>query len=256
VNTDNTDAVATPLVSIIMPAYNAAAYLQAAVESVLKQTYPQWELIVINDASTDGTSALAMGLAAQDQRIRVFQQAENTGVASARNRGLDNAAGKYIAFLDSDDLWEPEKLATQIQLMEDKNLLICYSSYHRIDGKGRLKGIVSVPPQVSYKDMLKSNFIGNLTGIYNAEVLGKQYFSELRHEDYIAWLELMKKAGLAHAAAGNLASYRVSSGSLSANKLRTVKWQWRIYRRSQALNRFKSAWYMGFYVLNALRKRS
>ena len=212
-------------------------------------------MIVVNDASIDNTSEIARTIASNDKRIKVIDLSKNSGVASARNKGLEEASGKYIAFLDSDDLWAEDKLEQQISEMEARDLLVSYGAYRRIDENGAQLGIVQPPLAVEYKDLLKSNYIGNLTGMYNAQVLGKQFFSKLKHEDYVAWLALLKRAGRAEAVAGILGDYRVYSGSTSGNKLRAATWQWRIYRDSESLNYFASAWYMLCYVFNAVLKR-
>ena len=244
-----------PLVSVVMPAYNAARYIESAVQSVIAQTYPNWELLIVNDASRDDTLALARSLADQEQRIRVFDQPKNAGVAAARNKALEHTQGRYIAFLDSDDLWEPEKLSRQVEFMEREAVTVCYSQYLRIDENGEALGRVIPPQKVGYQEMLKSNFIGNLTGIYNCEILGKERFSDFKHEDYVAWLALVRKAGAAHGIEEILAKYRVYSGSTSSNKLRTIGWQWRIYRQTQSLGVIRSAILMVWYAIYAVIKR-
>ena len=245
-----------PLVSIIMPAYNAATYLPSAIQSVFEQSYSNWELLVVDDASTDSTLHVANSFAEKDSRVRVFPQSENGGVTAARNKALQMAGGDYLAFLDADDLWDSEKLLKQVGYMTHNNTLICYCGYRRINEEGRIVGRVSPPLKVTYSDMLKSNFIGNLTGIYNAKVLGKQYLEDFGHEDYIAWLELIKVAGEASSVDEELASYRVYRGSTSSNKLRTISWQWRIYRESQALGLVKSSWLIACYGIYAILKRT
>ena len=239
-----------------MPAYNAATYLPSAIQSVLDQLYSNWELLVVDDASTDSSLQIAREFAEKDSRIRVFSQSENGGVTAARNKALKMAGGDYLAFLDADDLWDPEKLLKQVDHMTTYNYQICYCAYRRVNEEGRIVGRVSPPPRVTYSDMLKSNFIGNLTGIYNAKVLGKQYLEDFGHEDYVAWLELIKVAGEAFSVNEELASYRVYRGSTSSNKLRTITWQWRIYRESQALGWVKSAWLIGYYGIYAILKRT
>lgn len=244
------------LVSIVMPAYNAERYLDEAVESVLAQTYPNWELLLVNDASSDNTSAKASAWQERDSRIKVTDLEVNGGVAAARNRALEQARGQYIAFLDSDDSWDAEKLAKQLQFMTDTETRVCYTNYRRIDETGEILGRVQAPIQVSYRALLKSNFIGNLTGIYDAANLGKQFLTDFGHEDYVAWLELLKKAGIARGLPLELASYRVYAGSISANKFRAVSWQWRIYRESQNLGWCSAMWYMICYFYYAGKKRS
>ncbi len=239
-----------------MPAYNAATYLPAAIQSVLDQSYDKWELVVVDDASTDASLQVALEFAEKDSRIRVFPQTENGGVTAARNKALEMAGGDYIAFLDADDLWDPEKLSKQVDYMTTNNSLICYCAYRRINEEGKIVGRVRPPVSVTYSDMLKSNFIGNLTGIYNAKILGKQYLEHFGHEDYVAWLALIKVAGEAFSVNEELASYRVYRGSTSSNKLRTISWQWRIYRESQALGWIKSAWLIACYGVYAILKRT
>lgn len=238
-----------------MPAYNAGRYLEAAVESVFAQTYGNWELLIVDDASRDNTLELARSLKARDNRIKVFTQDRNQGVAAARNRALEDASGKYIAFLDSDDLWVPDKIEHQIEYMERTGLLVSYGDYKRIDEQNKLLGLVRSPDSIDYTRLLKSNFIGNLTGMYNAEVLGKQVFSSFKHEDYVAWLALVKKAGQAGSVGRTLGYYRVYSGSTSSNKLKTATWQWKIYRRSEALGLLRSTYLLAFYTYYALSKR-
>jgi glycosyltransferase involved in cell wall biosynthesis len=243
------------LVSIVMPAFNASRFIAAAIESVLSQTYPHWELLVVEDCSSDNTLEIARNYANKDDRIRIFPQSRNQGVTAARNHALSNARGKYIAFLDSDDLWEPEKLSLQVAFMQSNGISICYSGYQRIDQNGAKLAQVMPPLQTDYRGLLKGNVIGNLTGIYDAESLGKENFKPYKHEDYVAWLALIKRAGKAVGLAQPLASYRVYEGSVSSNKIRTLGWQWRIYRECEQLNRLHSTWLMLNYMTRAVGKR-
>lgn len=243
------------LVSIIMPARNAALFLEIAVHSIQSQSFSSWELLIVNDASTDATLQIANNLHEQDRRIHVLDQKESRGIAKARNCALEKARGKYIAFLDSDDIWLPDKLERQISFMEMNNVVVSYSAYERIDEKGRKLGTVIPPDEIDYKKLLKSNFIANLTGVYNVEVLGKQFFSEVGHEDYVAWLALVKKAKTAKLVDAVLGQYRVYSGSISSNKFKMLGWQWRVYRDSQSLGFFYSCWLMLCYAYYAINKR-
>lgn len=244
------------LVSIIMPAFNAGRFMEVAVDSVRAQSYSNWELLIANDASTDSTLEIASCLAASDSRIRVLNQVENRGVAAARNLALGEATGKYVAFLDSDDVWNSDKLTRQIEFMNKNEVLVCYSAYQRMDESGVELGKVVPPVRIEYTDLLKSNFIGNLTGVYNAEVLGKQYFLNTKHEDYVAWLNLVKKARSAQSTNSILAHYRVHSASISSNKIETIAWQWRIYRSSQSLGILYSCCLMLCYFYYAIKKRT
>lgn len=244
-----------PLVSIVMPAHNAERFLATAVNSVIAQSYSRWELLIVDDASTDGTRDLARKLAREEPRIRIIQLEENQGAAAARNSALEAAQGRYIAFLDSDDLWYETKLARQVTLMENEGVLISCASYHRLNENGAILGTVHPPERFDYRRMLRTNHIGNLTGIYNAEVLGIERFCSFGHEDYVAWLELIKRAGEASAIREPLAGYRVHQASLSARKLEAAKWQWTIYRESQGMGFLRAAYCLVNYVLAAFRKR-
>lgn len=243
------------LVSVIMPAYNAELYIGSAIESILGQSYQNWELLVVNDASVDNTESIAKKIAGGDSRIRLFTNVTNMGIANSRNLALENARGRFIAFLDSDDLWLPGKLTTQLTHMVDKKASITYSGYTRINEHGRYLGTVVPPEFVTYDDLLKSNHIGNLTGVYDCQHLGKEYFKNFKHEDYIAWLNLLKRARCAYGIPKELAQYRVYSGSTSSNKFKTLGWQWRIYRESEQLTIVKSCLFMISYIRNALLKR-
>jgi glycosyltransferase involved in cell wall biosynthesis len=243
------------LVSIIMPAYNAELYIGSAIESIVGQSYQNWELLVVNDASLDKTASIVEEIAERDSRVLSLTNTTNMGIANSRNRALKNAKGRFIAFLDSDDLWLPEKLTTQLAHMADKKASISYSGYTRINERGKYLGTVMPPKLVTYNELLKSNCIGNLTGLYDCKSLGKEYFMDFKHEDYIAWLNLLKRAGCAHGIPQELAQYRVYSGSASSNKFKTLGWQWRIYRESEQLPVFKSSLLMISYITNAVSKR-
>lgn len=245
---------ARPRVSIIMPAYNAKAYIGQAIESAIAQTFPDWELIVVDDCSTDDTAACVRSYS--DSRVRYFKNERNSGVAYTRNCGIEAARGEYIAFLDSDDVWLPCKLAAQVRQL-DTGALISYGAYYRIAADGKRLSMVNVPPALCYRDMLKSNFIGHLTGVYNKSRFPDLRFESGGHEDYVFWLRAVKIAGVIHAALPGtpLANYRVLENSLSADKKKALRWQWRIYRDVLQFSIGKSFYYFTFYVLNAVRKR-
>jgi len=251
---DSSQDTAT-LVSIIMPAYNAGRFIRKAITSVVEQTYQNWQLIIVNDCSTDNTVEVAQQFVAQDSRIQLIQQAHNGGVAKARNTALEQAQGDYIAFLDSDDYWLVSKLEKQMSMMSRSDVSICHSYYQRMDEFGHLTNQVKAPDQVSYQELLKSNFIGNLTGLYNAKLLGKFYFKSVKHEDYVNWLALLKTGYDAYCIPEVLAHYRVYSQSTSANKLKAMTWQWNIYRQQEELSLMSSVYYMGYYAYYALMKR-
>ncbi len=239
-------------ISIIMPAYNAQKTLSASIESVLSQTYPYYELIIIDDASKDDTVSIAEAYASTDARVRVLKNAENSGVAVSRNRGIEEARYPWIALLDSDDLWYPEKLEKQMALAQAEGADILYCSYAMIDetGASAYSDFV-VTPRTDLKQMLVKNWIGCSTVLIRKESLGELRFTkDFYHEDYALWLQLLQK-GLT--AAGNtevLAAYRVSQGSRAYNKRHAARQRWRIYRRLLGFSTLKSARYFLVYAIN------
>jgi len=244
------------LVSVIMPVYNAEAWLRRAVDSVLTQSHARLELIAVDDASSDLSPAMLDAYAAADARVRVLRQACNGGVAAARNAGIAAACGDYVAFLDADDWWHPAKLERQVASMRANGALISYASYWRVAEDGHVMSKVTPPPQVNWQDMLASNFIGNLTGMY-ARSLGDVPFQRIGHEDYVFWLEQVRRAGKAVRVESPdpLAWYLVRERSLSANKLQAASWQWDIYRSVAKLGMVHSAFCMARYVRHAVIKR-
>ena len=243
-------------VSVVMPAYEAAETIERSMQSVLLQTHQDVELIVVDDCSHDGTWALIEQAAASDPRVMALRQASNGGVAAARNAGIAAATGRYLAFLDSDDWWRQDKLQVQLAHMQQAGAQVSYSVYQRVTGDGQLISTVRPPLSVRYGDMLKSNCIGNLTGLYD-RCLGDGRFEKVGHEDYVFWLAMVRRAGRAVCAGypEPLAFYLVRPGSLSANKLRAARWQWHIYRRVEQLGWLRSGWYFMHYVARALAKR-
>lgn len=244
------------LVSVVMPAYNAEKYLRGAVASVLSQTYASWELVVVDDCSTDQTAALLDSLAEVDERVLVIHARENGGVAAARNAAIAAARGSHIAFLDSDDAWHPRKLEWQMEHMEETRARVSYTPYDRVTEQGHLLSCVRPPATVSYEQMLRSNHIGNLTGLYDRS-LGDAAFRTVGHEDYVFWLEMVRRAGSASCVPGDqpLAYYCVRDDSVSAHKWRAACWQWRIYRDIAHLSWLSSSQHMCHYAWQAMRKR-
>ncbi|WP_458071086.1 glycosyltransferase family 2 protein [Rhodanobacter sp. BL-MT-08] len=244
------------LVSVIMPVYDAARWLHKGVDSVLQQTHRQLELIAVDDGSQDESLTILNAYARADPRVRVLRQPTNSGVAAARNAGIAAAQGDYIAFLDADDWWHTSKLEIQLDNMRETNTQISYTAYFRVSEEGRVLGRVTPPAKVSWRDMLASNFIGNLTGVY-ARRLGDVPFRRIGHEDYVFWLEQVRRAGGATrvAIAEPLAWYLVRETSLSANKLRAARWQWTIYREVERLGLFYTLLCMLRYTRHALAKR-
>ena len=246
----------TAKVSVIMPAYNAAATLQASMDSVFAQTHADVELLVIDDCSKDASWGIVQSMAAREPRLVPIRMAQNGGVAAARNAGIEAATGTHIAFLDSDDRWLPDKLSQQLAHMRTTGTQISYTAYRRFDESDRELSIVRPPAEVSYADMLKSNRIGNLTGVYD-RTLGDGRFQRIGHEDYVFWLAMVRRAGIARRVLNPepLAEYLVRSGSLSADKRKAAQWQWNIYRNVEGLGRARAAWYFAHYAAIAVGKR-
>lgn len=248
--------VEAPAVSIVMPAYNAVDTIADSIGSVLSQTHSGWELLVVDDASTDGTLALARSFAERDARVRVLCNDANSGVAQARNLALQHAKHRYVAFLDSDDLWVPEKLSRQLSFMARNGASFCYTYYHRIDMSGRAVGdVVKGPDSLSYRQLLRNSAIPCLTVMIDRRHYPGFHFPAIRHEDYALWLSLLRGGRSAVCLPEDLACYRVSARSLSANKLRSVGWVWRVYRDSEQLGVLAAAACLAGYAFNASRRR-
>jgi hypothetical protein len=244
------------MVSVIMPAYNAAATISRSIDSVLAQSRGALELIIVDDCSSDDTAALIAGYARADARVRPYRMPANAGVAAARNVGIAMAGGDFVAFLDSDDWWHPRKLELQIGQMERSGERVSYCAYLRMAEDGRVLSTINPPPRLGHADMLRSNYIGNLTGVF-ARSLGAAQFLPMGHEDYVFWLQMVRRAGTAIRIEHEdpLAYYLVRNGSVSANKMRAAGWQWRIYRDVERLSVLRSCVYMLHYIRNALAKR-
>lgn len=242
------------LVSIIMPLFNAESFVRDSVLSVFGQSYPFWELLIIDDKSTDNSKALVKTFLRTDNRVRLFEHSKNYGVAKARNTGLRNARGDYVAFLDSDDVWLPNKLKVQITLLEKTGDLITYSGYYIINELSERRKYFKPPKSLSYNSLLKSNFIGNLTGIIRTDLAQKIGFEDHGHEDYIFWLSAIKKAGNVNGIPDLLAEYRQTRSGISGNKLITIRWQWFIYRNFEKIDFCKSFYYLILYAYYGITK--
>ncbi len=239
--------------SVIMPVYNSVLTLHGAIDSLLAQSYSDFELIAVDDFSSDESARILESYAAKDPRVKVMRSDRNQGVAGARNLGISAAKGRYLAFLDSDDLWLPEKLQMQYEEFR-RGASVVFSSYVRFFSDGREKEIVA-PSKATYKSMLKGNCIGNLTGAYDSQVLGKFYQEPVGHEDYLMWLRILSTGVVACGIKRPLARYRVGGSSLSGNKTRAARWTWMIYRQKLGLSFPIAAYYFWCYASASLLKR-
>lgn len=244
------------MVSIITPSYNSSAFISQTIESVLAQTYTEWEMLIVDDCSTDDSADIIKRYCRQDARIRYLKTDVPSGSPCVpRNIGIMNAKGRYIAFLDSDDVWFPDKLEEQMKCFADTAATVVYSNYEKISEDGKREGrVVTAPSQVSYKELLKGNVIGNLTGMYDTKKIGKMYCSNIPHEDYILWLSILKKGGVARNTNAVHALYRVRSQSVSANKWTVLFWQWNIYRNVEKTGFLCACYYFLHYAWRALLK--
>ena len=246
------------LISIITPNYNCASFIGQTIESVLSQTYKNWEMLIIDDCSTDNSIEIIEKYIKQDTRIKLFKTKFNSGSPiEPRNIGIQIAQGRFIAFLDSDDIWLSDKLEFQIPLFDDINVAIVYSNYEKMTDTGERKNrIIKAPKRLCYKQLLKSNYIGCLTAIYDVSKSGKVFFSKFRHEDYVLWLTILRFGYIAVNTNTLGALYRIRENSITSNKLIVLKWQWIIYRDFLKLSIVYSIYYFCFYAVNAFLKHT
>lgn len=224
--------------------YNNQDVIKETIESVISQTYKNWELLLVDDASNDKTKSIVKSLQLNHSRIHLFSHNQNKGAAEARNLGTKKANGSYIAFLDADDLWEKHKLEKQLKILSPNTTDVCFGSYEHIDSKGKpLYKKVNALPKLNYNKLLKANYIGNLTGIYNCKNIGKIYTKDLKkRQDWLLWLEALKRSKKpAIGIQETIAYYRISEGSLSSNKTNLIKHNFNVYRKGLGFSFFKSA---------------
>ena len=227
-----------PLVSIITPCYNSEKFIAETIQSVQNQTYQNWEMIIVDDGSSDATVAIVDQIALSDKRIVIYKLEKNSGTGIARNRALERALGKYIAFLDADDLWKPEKLEKQVTFLQDNNLPFTFSFYDCIDEKGKSLGKrVEAPFNLKYRQLFFCNYVGNLTGIYNTDYFKKIEISSIRkRQDWMLWLTILRKIKVAYPVAESLAYYRIRENSISASKFNLLKHNYTVYRTFHGFN--------------------
>ncbi|MDC7236609.1 MAG: glycosyltransferase family 2 protein [Sphaerochaetaceae bacterium] len=244
------------LVSIITPTYNCEKYIKETVKSVLSQSYKNWELIVVDDYSTDTTVDILKKYQLEDSRIQLIQLESNKGAAVARSRAIDFAKGRFIAFLDSDDIWTPDKLSEQISYMIENNYAVSCTSYLIIDESGNLLNQKKKALQkVNYSKLLIENTIGNSSLIYDASKLGKFSVPNIRkRNDYALWLKILKKEKYIYGFDKYLMYYRVRKNSISSNKLSLIKYHWHLYHSIEKLSIIKSIYHLFVWMIIKIYK--
>ena len=252
------------LVSIIVPVYNAERFLAETISQIQAQTYPNWELLLVDDCSTDASRELIRRESEKDGRIRLIAQCENGGAARARNCGITAAAGQYICFLDADDIWMPGKLETELQFLQkiqnttDPKAGFVFMGYEFADENGRGLGkIVHVPERLSYRQALRNTTIFTSTVMIDRNVIPDQDIMMpcVESEDTATWWQILKRHGIGYGLDENLVKYRRSANTLSSNKLIAIKRIWNLYRRQERLSVVKSAYCMIFWAFRAVFRR-
>lgn len=239
-----------------MPCHNGEKYIRESVDSIVNQKYEDWELLFIDDNSTDNSVNIINEYIVNDNRIKLLINPNPTGKPSApRNYGIENAKGSYIAFCDCDDKWMPSKLEIQMKYFEKKDCSVVFSYYKKMDEDGNIHdNIITSPTEVTYRQLLNGNCIGNLTGIYNADLVGKVYQKDIGHEDYLMWLEILKFGNKAYNTNTVEAIYREQRNSTSGNKIQAFKWTWNIYRKGLELSFLQSVIHFVFYAIKGILK--
>jgi teichuronic acid biosynthesis glycosyltransferase TuaG len=243
------------LVSVIMPAYNCEKYVVEAINSVLAQTYKNWELLVLDDGSKDNTLQIIEEFSQKDSRIKALPNGKNMGVSATRNRGIELASCDWIAFLDSDDMWEPLKLEKQFEVVENKSAEFLFTGSSYINEVGEpFKGIFEVPEKITYRRLRNQNVIS-----CSSVLVKKKYFENIKmekdemHEDYAVWLRILKLGVTAYGVNEPLLIYRISRNSKSGNKIKTVKMTYKVFR-FVGINPIGSAYFMIRHVLASVGK--
>lgn len=240
-----------------MPSYNAAKFIAASIQSVIEQTYTDWELLITDDCSKDNSAEIAKTFAEKDHRIKTFSTGKNCGAAIARNISLKNATGKYIAFLDSDDTWEPNKLEEQINFMQSQHIAFSFSDYDVMTEEGKSTGnTIHVPKVIGYHNYLRNTIIGCLTVIIDKEKTGSFMMPDIKSShDMALWLLIMKRGFKAYGLQKTLANYRLVSTSNTAKKWKAAKDVWKVYREIEHINPIYSTICFVGYAINAIIKR-
>lgn len=246
------------LVSIVVPVYNAGAYIEETIGMVCAQTYRQWELLLVDDCSVDDSRERIEAFCRRDERIRLIAKERNQGAALARNTGVQNSKGRYIAFLDADDVWLPGKLERELRFMEERQAAFAFTGYEFGDRNGKGTGrIVTVPETLSYKEALSRTVIFTTTVMFDTERIDKALLEmpDIKSEDTATWWRILRKGYTAYGLNEVLAIYRRPGKSLSSNKLAAMKRIWNLYRREESLPLPYSIYNFILWALRATLRR-
>jgi teichuronic acid biosynthesis glycosyltransferase TuaG len=244
------------LVSIITPVFNSERFIEETIASVQGQTYGDWELLVLIDAgTTDRTAEIVQRFAAADERVRLIEVPGGRNVSDARNYGFQRARGRFVAFLDADDLWLPTKLEKQIKFMKETGAALSFTGFRRMSMDARSVGReIHIPRRLTYSALLRHNPIGCLTVMVDVNKTGSLRMGNDIHEDYCLWLRIVRAGGEAFGLTEDLARYRVVKGSRSSDKFKMASWRWRVYRDTEKLSFIRSAYYFAWYSVRTLSK--
>ena len=244
------------LVSIIMPTYNCGRFIEKTIETVINQTYKNWELIIVDDCSKDNTEEIVRKIALKDNRITYFKFDTNQGAAMARTKAMELAKGNYMAFLDSDDLWKNDKLEKQIKFMEANNYNFTCTEYEQIDEEGnKLNKVIRVKKKADYNRILLDCPVGNSTVMYNVDNLGKFKVPNIRkRNDDALWLQMLKKEKYIYGMEEVLMEYRIRTNSISSNKLNLIKYHWKLYRDIEHLSITRSIFHICYWGIIKILK--
>lgn len=251
------DQSSAPTVTVVTPSYNAAAFIAETIRSVQRQTFADFEHLIVDDGSNDDTRQIVANFSRDDPRVRLICQPSNKGPAAARNRAIEEARGRYIAFLDGDDFWHPQKLDRQLKFMGANDVAFCYTYYYKVDSASSIVGAVdAIPDRVDYRSLLTRCPIGCLTAVYDTRRCGKVLMPNVpRGQDYGLWLKLLRQGISAELLPLHLAYYRVGlPNSVSSQKLRKAVSLWHLYRRYEKMGLVAASYYLARFSINALRK--
>ena len=247
------------LISIVVPVYNASRFLDETIKTVREQTIDNWELIFIDDCSTDSSDEIIKQYMKIDKRIKYFRQEQNGGPALARNRGIEEAKGNFLCFLDADDIWDKDKLEKQLNFMLEKNIAFSYTSYEFVTFDGKQTGKkVQAKEVMTYKEILKNNIISTITVMFNLDLIDKNLIKmpNLKYvEDTATWFKILRNGYKAYGLKDVYSYYRRTSNTESSNKFKTQKRLWNLYRKEEKMGFFKSLYTLSIKNLNAIKRR-